>query len=103
MNQNVSLNTKHSEPHKAIIYLYISFKDFEHSFSSISIDIYTKRIVHELESTDTRLILHAGSVKGRKSNNFAMIRNKGAPGGCGTCCQIAAEVNSPQSQKGIEV
>ena len=32
-----------------------------------------------------------------------MIRNKGAPGGCGTCCQIAAEVNSPQSQKGIEV
>jgi hypothetical protein len=103
LNQNVSLKTKHNEPHKAIAYLYLSFIEVVHSFSSNSIDKYTNRIVDELESTDTRFILNAGSVNGRKSNNFAMIRNNGAPGGWGTCCHITADVNSPQSQKGIEV
>jgi predicted ribosome quality control (RQC) complex YloA/Tae2 family protein len=33
-------------------------------------------------------------------NTLPIIKNNGAPGGCGTCCQIEALENSPQSQNG---
>lgn len=56
-------------------------------------------MVIALESAEIILILKAMSdEKGIMLNTRATIKNKGAPGGCGTAIVLLQAINSPQSQ-----